>query len=586
MGNGDPGADGLGVGSSPRAGGPTPDAVGEGSIPSPGQPSSPLAAHPSDEGARVGGASLPDSWSERRAAWVVLLVAVCALTLFANLGGKDLWGADESHDAQRAREMLASRQWLRPTFLGQADFDKPPLQHWLMAGAGMLFGPTDTVFRLPAAGFGLLAVLLTFALGAHLYGPRAGGIAGFVLATSFLFVFYSRTAFVDAALLASITGAVFTGHRALERERGWGGWAGLAVLFLATGFMGKGLAGLVLPTLVLWVGGSVGGRWRRLAGIAGTAGLLAAPLFVALGSEFSGRFLQFDHLRRFFVAQNELGGNHPFYFYVPALVGNWLPWTILLPAVVVALAATPGALRRWRLPLGWFAVTFLLLTIGANKREPYLLPLFPALALLYGVVAEEVLSGRAGARLRLWWRIGVVGLGATCAVGGLLLPVTWPARLGAIRWEGWSLVLVAGGVWVVLRALRGTGFSVVAATGVLVLAAFEFLIWQLLPAMNSTRSARATAAAVRAVADPASLGVTPDTHPGVVYYLDLPRPAEALVTPARVAEVLRSGRPVLMSLSPGMPLPQILSSGQVRVRTRVRFQRLEYLVLEWAGEPG
>ncbi len=49
-----------------------------------------------------------------------------------------------------------------------------------------------------------------------------------------------------------------------------------------------------------------------------SAGLLAAPLYVALGSEFSGRFLQFDHLRRFFVAQNELGGNHPFYFYVPA----------------------------------------------------------------------------------------------------------------------------------------------------------------------------------------------------------------------------------------------------------------------------
>jgi len=51
---------------------------------------------------------------------------------------------------------------------------------------------------------------------------------------------------------------------------------------------------------------------------------------------------------------------------VPALLGKWLPWTILLPAVVVALATTPGAMRRWRLPLPWFAVTFLLLTIAAN----------------------------------------------------------------------------------------------------------------------------------------------------------------------------------------------------------------------------
>jgi len=172
----DPGTDGLRMGSGPRAGGPTPDAVGDGSMSSPGRRPSLASAHLGDAEARAGDAGLPISWLGRRAVWVVLLVVVCALTLFANLGGKDLWGADESHDAERAREMLASRQWLRPTFLGQADSDKPPLQHWLMAGAGMLFGPSDTVFRLPAAGFGLLA------------------------------------------------GAIFAGHRALERERGWRGW--------------------------------------------------------------------------------------------------------------------------------------------------------------------------------------------------------------------------------------------------------------------------------------------------------------------------------------------------------------------------
>lgn len=550
-----------------------------------------MAGHPkglrsmgNQDRSRLTEATPPPAWSERRAVWVVLLAAVCALTLFANLGGKDFWGADESRHAQRVREMLASGQWLKPTFLGQANLDKPPLQHMLMAGAGRLFGPTDAILRLPTAAFGLLAVLLTFALGAHLYGTRAGGIAGFVLATAFLFVFYARTAFVDVPLVACITGAVFAGHRALERERGWGGWAALAVLFLAAGFMAKGLAGLVLPLLVLWAGGSVGSRWWRLAGITAVAVLTAAPLYVALGPEFSGRFLQFDHLRRFFVAQDELGGDQPFYFYVPALLGNWFPWTILLPAVVAALVMTPGALRRWRLPLGWFAVTFLLLSLGTNKREPYLLPLFPALALLYGTAAEEFLSGRAGGRLRPWWRAVALALGGACAVGGALLPLLWPSRLGAIRWEGWSLVLVAGGVGVVLCALRRSDWSIVAATGVLVVAVVELLVWQLFPAMNATRSARATAAAVRAVADPARLGVTPGTHPGVIYYLHLPRPAEALVPPARVAEVLQAGRPVLMSLPPGIPMPEILSSGQVKIRTRMRFQRLEYLVLEWAGE--
>lgn len=76
---------------------------------------------------------------------------------------------------------------------------------------------------------------------------------------------------------------------------------------------GKGLIGLVLPTLVLCRGGSVAGRWRRLLGITTATVLIAAPLYAVLGSAFSLRFLHFDHLRRFFVAQNELGENHPFY---------------------------------------------------------------------------------------------------------------------------------------------------------------------------------------------------------------------------------------------------------------------------------
>lgn len=62
--------------------------------------------------------------------WITFLIVVCALTLFANLEGRDLWGADEARHAERAREMMASRQWMTPTYLGQPDFDKPPVHYW------------------------------------------------------------------------------------------------------------------------------------------------------------------------------------------------------------------------------------------------------------------------------------------------------------------------------------------------------------------------------------------------------------------------------------------------------------------------
>ncbi len=520
-------------------------------------------------------------WSRQHGAWVILLVAVSALTLFANLSGKDLWGADESHDAQRAREMVASRHWMTPTYLGRSDFDKPPVHHWIMAGAGLLFGPSDTAFRLPVAGFGLATVLLTFALGAHLYGSRAGGIAGFVLATSFLFVFYARTAFVDVPLLACITGAIFAGHRALESDTRWTGKAGLATLLLAAGTVEKGLVGLVLPLLALMLGGSVAGRWRRVAVIAGMAALIAAPLYVGFGSNFTGRFLLFDHLHRFLVPQADLGGNHPAYFYLPALLGNFLPWTILLPAVAVALSCTPGAFRRWRLPLAWFGITFLLLSIGANKREPYLLPLFPALALLLGVVADELLAGRARAPLRLWWRLCLTGLGAILALAGLLLPVIWPDRLGTLKWYPWDAVVVVTGTWLVLCSWRQAGVATLVVAGLLVLGATQLLVWQLLPAMNATRSARQAAAMVRAAAGSAPLAVLPDVHPGIVFYLDLPRPAEAMIPRERLHETLQSGRLVLVEKG---KLSLLLVEGGVTVRARVPFQKSEYWLLSAQSE--
>lgn len=345
--------------------------------------------------------------------------------------------------------------------------------------------------------------------------------------------------------------------------------------------MGKGPAGFVLPLLVLGVGGSAAGRWGRLAGIAGIAVTLAAPLYVGLGSEFTGRFLTFDNLRRFMVAQDELGGDNPVYFYVPALLGNFLPWTILLPVVGLALASVPGALRRWRLPLAWFAVTFVVLTVGANKREPYLLTLFPALALLVGAVADDLLAGRAQGRLLACWRVCLVAFGIASAAGGLLLPALWPVRLGTVHWGLWPVALAGGGLWLAYRASRRTGLEVVAVTGVLALAVLQLTVWQLFPAMNATRSARAAAALVRTAAGAAPLAVTKDVHPGVVFYLDLPRPAEALVPVEGIGDALRAGRLVLTT--PATLPPDVLTSGRGKVRATVKFQRSEFVVIEDAG---
>ncbi|MCX5734996.1 MAG: glycosyltransferase family 39 protein, partial [candidate division NC10 bacterium] len=481
--------------------------------------------------------------------------------------------------AERAREMMASRQWMTPTYLGQPDFDKPPVHYWLMAGAGRLFGAVDTVFCLPSAVFGLIAVLLTFALGASLYGPRAGGMAGFVLATAFLFVYDARMAFIDLPLVACITAAIFAGRRALELERGWGRPALVAAFMLAAGAMMKGLVGLVLPPLVLGLGGIAARRWRRLAGLVGLAIVITAPLYISLGSEFTGRFLAVDHLRRFFVPHPALGGNHPWYFYGPALLGDFLPWTILLPAVGVALACTPDALRRWRLPLVWFGGTFLLLSLGANKREPYLLPLFPAVALLFGVVADEVLAGRARRPLLVCWRLCLGTLGGSLGVTALVLPLVWPTRLGALEWGAGLLMLAWLGGWVAFRAWhQDHRIETAVMACLLILGATQVLAWQILPAMNLSRSARQAAASMRTEAIAAPIAVVEGVDPALVFYLDLPQSTTARLSATRIRRALLAGWRVLVRTTELSPV--LLSREGIAVRARVRLQQSEYLVLE------
>ena len=515
--------------------------------------------------------------------WIVALVLVCGLTLFANLGARDFWKADESRHAQRAREVLASGRWWTPTYLGRQSFDKHPIHIWLMAGSGLLLGgPPETAFRLPMASAGLASVLFTFALGTRLFGPRAGGMAGFVLATTFLIVYHARAAFIDLPLLACITGAILFGHRALDASRPHAGDAALAVVCLVVGTAAKGPVGLVLPLLVLGASGAASARWRIIVWIALLSAVAVVPLYLAIGYEFTSRFLIRDNLLRFLKPEPSLGGDHPAYFYVLTLAGNFLPWTFLLPALGAAIASTPGAWRRWRLPLIWFGMMFVLLSLAANKREPYLLPLLPALALLVGAAADDLRAGRAPACVVRWWRGGLIGLGGAFGLAGLILPFLWPAPLGEVAWGPGGTALAAVAAWVVIQSRYPAHPRTAVAAGALVLVGMAVLVWSLLPAMNRTRSARLAAATLRAAAGSAPIAVLEGVHAGLVYYMGFSHPAEASVAPAEVASALRAGRLILVGPG-GLQRVQLPAGEAVNVRSRVWIGKDEYLLLERAA---
>src|SRR5262252_6105346 len=116
-----------------------------------------------------------------------LLAAVGALLFLPNLGAPSLWDIDEGNNAEAAREMMASGNWIVPTFNFLLRVDKPALLYWLQIGSFKLFGINEFAGRFPSACAALLSMLLTYEFGRRMFGATAGLLAGLMLGSSVLF---------------------------------------------------------------------------------------------------------------------------------------------------------------------------------------------------------------------------------------------------------------------------------------------------------------------------------------------------------------------------------------------------------------
>src|SRR5437773_5816421 len=210
----------------------------------------------------------------------LLLLAVSVPFLFAKLG-MPLLDPDEGLYASIAREMLERGDWAIPHINGLPYLEKPPLYFWLTAGTFGLFGYSEWAVRLWSVLSALGAVLLTWRIGLHLYGSRAGLLAGLALATVVGNALYVRKASTDQLFVCCLALAMYGFLADVERPgRGstrflWF-YAGAALAVLAKGFIG-----LLFPLLIAGIGLAWTRRlsWRDLNLARGVAGfvLLAAP---------------------------------------------------------------------------------------------------------------------------------------------------------------------------------------------------------------------------------------------------------------------------------------------------------------------
>lgn len=393
-----------------------------------------------------------------------ILLAACAALFYFPLAQRALWDSDEGRYAEIAREMIELKSWLVPHLNHVLYFEKPPLFYWLTAIAMHVFGENAFAARFWSATFALLTVGLVYSIGRHWKNERTGLLSASILATSFLF--YSLTQFLvlDMALTFWLTLALLAESRLVD-ERLTSGRQGapekanrfayLLAVACAGGLLTKGLIALVLPLgigffVVIYL--KLGHTIRRIQwkGPALLFLALAAPWFILVTLRhpfFATFFFVHEHFQRYLTTVHHREA--PFYFFIPVLLAGFLPWAVFLPKVVSVwvrqyakgLHRDPGG----ALFIAWILLITLFFSMSSSKLVAYILPVFPALALLTGALFDSVFEEE---RMPHWLRGGIVSLIALYAI--LLLIMKWPEPPEFLLASGGALLHARGLISLVL----------------------------------------------------------------------------------------------------------------------------------------
>ena len=383
---------------------------------------------------------------------ILVLCAFCLVLFFFRLGASPLWDVDEGMHAATSKDMVLTGDWVTPKVNGENFYDKTALFNWLVALSLGLFGFTEFAARMPAALLGLATVLATYLLGRRLFSPRVGLLGGVVLASSPEFIILSRSVVHDISLAFFITLALLFFYLAYSPDRRR--MMNLIVFYASLGFavLAKGPIGLLLPGMIIIIFLILRGRLAFLKEMSLGWGTLiflavAAPWYVLISvrnEDYASYFFLQQNLGNF-LSKAQSRHPRPFYYYVPALLAGMLPWSFFLPLACIRSLA--GGLKKIDdsvlFLLCWFAAIFLFFSAASSKLETYLLPAFPAVALLIGKLWHEMLEAAgAGLRRGLGWSLAplpVLFLGAT-----LYIMIKHPAARKLQQLYGMNLYDMSG----------------------------------------------------------------------------------------------------------------------------------------------
>lgn len=372
-----------------------------------------------------------------QATWqpILLLLGACTVLWCGSTNGRPLDGADELRYSAVAHELTHRDNWFYLTVNDQPYDEKPPLVFWMMAGVIQIIGDDHSpwVYRFPGFIAGTVTVLLTYAIGRRLVNEHVGLLAAMILICSHQIFKQATIARLDMVYTAFIVAALWLWIEARAQGRMRPAVCGVFWLMVAAAFFSKGpLAPLVLFALMLiecrrarsWQ------DWRMTRPALGLTMLLSAigGWMWIQHRVYGGHFVE-NQIYEQSVAR--IGGKaphvKPMWFYLQSIVGEGFgPWGLL-----VLIAAAVGIVR-WRRgerlmtmsPLvGWTLLFFVVLSLVPAKRPEYLLPAYPAMAI---IAAWLVMTYQAAKPLTPTWQRWVGGIFLCSGAALMALPLIMP----------------------------------------------------------------------------------------------------------------------------------------------------------------
>ncbi|MDD5139766.1 MAG: glycosyltransferase family 39 protein [Verrucomicrobiales bacterium] len=322
---------------------------------------------------------------------------------------------DEGRNAEVAREMKESGAWLSPSYNGIAYLDKPAFYFKAVALSLAAFGNNETAARLPSALFGLALLVMTYGFCRRAYGTRCAIMAVIIIATTPLYLVFSRTIIFDMTLAFFVSAAIFAGYRAEECEgKSRRNWYLLGALAAGFATLVKGPVGFLIPGLVLFIFHRVEGRrgvWKRFFAPLNLLVFFGVtlPWFIGLSlqhPDFPYYGLIEESFHRF--TTTTFHRSQPFYFYALIVAGLFLPWSFILPeAGVAAWRNKSSMLSADRLCLVWAVTVVIFFSLSKSKLPGYILTVTVACGILLARFFQHAMANPEGKPARIVGRAAI-----------------------------------------------------------------------------------------------------------------------------------------------------------------------------------